>query len=142
MVRSGPKQRLTVALLAACIFGHAHGLDNGLAAAPPRGFRTWNQFGIQVNQTLMQDIFRAMAARRPAADGGRGDSEVSLVDLGYTHAGVDDGWQLCGSGPTGGFHNTSGFPIVDLDKFPNLRQMTELATSLGLSAGWYRYATP
>ena len=44
----------------------AYPLDNGLALIPPRGFRTWNQFGIDVNQTMMSDVFRAMAAKRPA----------------------------------------------------------------------------
>ena len=107
----------------------AYPLDNGLALIPPRGFRTWNQFGIDVNQTMMSDVFRAMAAKRPG--------DVSLVDLGYTHAGVDDGWQLCKGGAGGGFHNASGFPIIDHAKFPDPRSMTQLATSLGISAGWY-----
>ena len=89
----------------------AAALDNGLALTPPRGFRTWNQFGIEVNQSMMSDIIRAMAQRRPPA---RGDgAPLSLVDLGYTHAGVDDGWQLCGSGAAGGFHNASGYPNID-----------------------------
>lgn len=114
----------------------AYALDNGLALIPPRGFRTWNQFGIDVNQTMMSDVFRAMAAKRPGVTGGHG-GDVSLVDLGYTHAGVDDGWQLCGSGTSGGFHNASGFPIIDPTKFPDPRSMTQLATSLGISAGWY-----
>ena len=34
---------------------------------------------------------------------------TSLLDLGYQHAAIDDGWQACGSGPGGvGFHNASG----------------------------------
>ena len=56
------------------------------------------------------------AKKRPAADGT--GKLVSFVDLGYTHAGVDDGWQKCKSGPTGGFHNGSGYPIIDPAKFP------------------------
>ena len=89
----------------------AAALDNGLALVPPRGFRTWNQFGIEVNQSMMSDIIRAMAQRRPPPSGG--GAPLSLVDLGYTHAGVDDGWQLCGSGAAGGFHNASGYPNID-----------------------------
>lgn len=56
----------------------------------------------------------------------------------YTHAGIDDGWQLCNSGPDGkGFHNASGFPLVDTTRFPDVKGMTALASSLGLVPGWY-----
>jgi len=56
----------------------------------------------------------------------------------YNHAGIDDGWQLCNSGPEGtGFHNASGFPMVNTSKFPDLRQMTAFARSLGVIPGWY-----
>ena len=155
----GPRPLFAIGLT--CLLSVADALDNGLAATPPRGFRTWNQvrarsprsfkqqllptptltgracarwqFGIDVNQTLMSEIYRAMAQRHPGTDG----KPVSLVDLGYVHAGVDDGWQLCGSGPAGGFHNGSGYPSIDPAKFPDPRAMTALAASLGLSAGWY-----
>jgi hypothetical protein len=50
---------------------------------------------------------------------------TSRIEVGYTHAGIDDGWQLCNSGPGGeGFHNSSGFPIIDTSKFPDVRAMT------------------
>ena len=63
---------------------------------------------------------------------------TSLLDLGYNHAGIDDGWQKCGSGPNGkGFHNASGFPNVNTDIFPDMKAMASMATSLGLVPGWY-----
>lgn len=109
-------------------------LDNGLALTPPMGFRTWNQFGLQVNQTMMEDIVRSMSARTRTVD----SKPTSLVDLGYKHAGIDDGWQLCNSGPSRkGFHNASGFPIVDTTKFPNMRALTAFARSHGVTPGWY-----
>jgi alpha-galactosidase len=47
-------------VLATLLLGQAASLDNGLAITPPRGFRTWNQFGIDVNQTMMTEVFHAM----------------------------------------------------------------------------------
>ena len=66
------------------------------------------------------------------------DINTSLLDLGYNHAGIDDGWQKCNSGPNGkGFHNSSGFPIVNTDLFPDMKAMASVAISLGLVPGWY-----
>jgi hypothetical protein len=58
------------------------------------GFRTWNQFGILVNQTLMEQIYDALADKSRQVDG----KPTSLLELGYNHAGIDDGWQKCNSG--------------------------------------------
>ena len=109
-------------------------LDNGLALTPPMGFRTWNQFGLNVNQTMMEDIVRSMTARTRTVD----NKSTSLADLGYKHAGIDDGWQLCNSGPgRKGFHNASGYPIVDTTKFPDMKAFTAFARSHGVTPGWY-----
>lgn len=63
---------------------------------------------------------------------------TSLVDLGYSHAGIDDGWQDCGSGPGGkGFHNASGYPMVDAVKFPDMRVLTAAARAQNVTPGWY-----
>ena len=63
---------------------------------------------------------------------------VSLLDIGFVHAGIDDGWQLCGSGPDGkGFHNSSGFPNVNTSRFPDMAAMAARARAVGLIPGWY-----
>ena len=67
----------------------------------------------------------------------RSTENISLRSLGYTSVGLDDGWQKCGAGVFGGFHNSDGYPIVDKTKFPNLRKMTDIARSLGLRPSWY-----
>ena len=69
--------------------GDGAGCDGatGLARTPPMGFRTWNEFGEDVNQTLMEQVYAALADRRHTVDG----RPTSLVDLGYRHAGLDDG---------------------------------------------------
>jgi len=110
-------------------------LDNGLAVTPPMGWRSWNQMGLNINQSYVELVFQALADRSRTVDG----SYTSLADLGYTRAGIDDGWQLCNSGPDGkGFHNSSGYPIVDTAKFPNMMAMTEHARALGIHPGWYQ----
>ena len=65
---------------------------------------------------------------------------MSLLQIGYNTVGLDDGWQACGSGykPSNyTFHNQSGFPIVNKQKFPNMKSLTDYIHSLGLRAGWY-----
>jgi hypothetical protein len=87
-----------------------------------------------INQTLVENTFAAMADRSRMVD----SNPTSLIDLGYNSAGIDDCWQKCNSGPGGvGFHNASGYPIVDESIFPDMRAMTAKARALGLRAGWY-----
>lgn len=51
---------------------------------------------------------------------------------------IDDCWQECNSGPGGvGFHDASGYPIVNTTRFPNMKAMTTKAKQLGLKPGWY-----
>jgi len=92
-------------LLLLLLLAGTDALDNGVATSPPMGWRSWNQFGLEINQTMVVQQYRAMVNRS------RGNT--SLLDLGFVHAGIDDGWQACNSGPGGkGFHNASGYPNV------------------------------
>lgn len=125
---------LAVPVTLALLLGSASGLDDGLATSPPMGWRSWNQFGLRINQSLIEAQYDALADRSRAVDG----QPTSLRDLGYQHAAIDDGWQLCNSGPGGkGFHNASGYPIVNTSRFPSMAAMTSKARSLGLQPGWY-----
>lgn len=111
-------------------------LDNGLAMRPPMGFRTWNLFGANVTQELVEAVMDGMVSRQRTVDG----IPTSLADLGYRDVGLDDNWQLCGSyGPEEyTFHSADGvYPVVDTARFPNLIAMTSKAHSLNLTAGWY-----
>jgi alpha-galactosidase len=121
-------------LLLVASLQRAFTLDDGVALSPPMGWRSWNQFGLDINQTLIEGIYEAIADRSRTVDG----KPTSLLDLGYVHASIDDGWQLCNSGPNGhGFHNASGFPNVDPSRFPDMRAMASKAHSLGVKPGWY-----
>jgi alpha-galactosidase len=75
-----------------------------------------------------------MAARTRNVDG----KPASLLDLGYNHVGLDDGWQKCGSlDGQRSFHDADGNPVIDLEKFPNMTAMTSHGHALGLQVGWY-----
>ena len=72
---------------------------------------------------------------------GRGLVPTSLKDLGYNDVGLDDNWQKCGAPDAksagNNFHDKDGNPIVNLDLFPSMKNMTDHAHGLGLTAGWY-----
>ena len=59
-------------------------------------------------------LTRSSLGPTPSTDGVR----TSLADLGYVSAGVDDGWQACGAGVQGSFHDAEGRPIVNTTRFP------------------------
>ena len=49
------------------------------------------------------------------------DSIYRLPDRGYSRVGLDDYYQLCGAGASGSFHNASGYPVIDLSLFPDMK---------------------
>jgi hypothetical protein len=57
------------------------------------GWRSWNLFGADVNQGLIEGIMDGMVSRKRTVDG----VPTSLCDLGYCDVGLDDNWQQCGS---------------------------------------------
>jgi len=108
--------------------------DNGLAGLPPMGWRSWNLYGANVNQELIEGIMDGVASKKRTVDG----VPTSLCDLGYCDVGLDDNWQNCGAG-TGGnnYHDSDGNPIMNYDRFPDMKSMVDHAHDLGLTAGWY-----
>lgn len=124
---------LSVVAAALCV-ASARGRADGLGLTPWRGWRSWNLFGLDVNQTLIEQIQDAMVSRARVVDG----VPTSLADLGYSDVGLDDGWQLDNSGPGGqGYHNASGWPLVNTTRFPSLGGMVSRARALNLTSGWY-----
>merc|ERR1719408_598447 len=108
--------------------------DNGLARLPPMGWRSWNLYHGDVNQKLIMGIMDGMVSKKRKVDG----VPTSLCDLGYCDVGLDDNWQNCKAG-TGGnhYHDDDGNPIINYDRFPDFKNMTDHAHKLGLTAGWY-----
>ena len=80
--------------LLVCHFPSVTGLDDGLAIQPPMGFRTWNGFDGDIDETLIKSIIVALTKRTRSVNG----VPTSLSDLGYYRLGIDDGWQACGAG--------------------------------------------
>lgn len=113
-----------------------HAIDNGIGLLPPMGWRSWNCFGNDINQTRMEAVMDAMTARersisweitsRTGMEAAR-SRNVSLLDLGYINVGLDDAWQACGEGLYGGFHDEAGNPIIDTTKFPDMASMNDKA---------------
>jgi alpha-galactosidase len=119
------------------ILGLAQANDNGLALTPPLGWRSWNLYGANVNQSLITGIMDGMVKKQGKTH--LGDS-VSLSDLGFNDVGLDDNWQACGSpkaAPGMHYHDVNGAPIVNLERFPDFKAMTSHAHSLKLTSGWY-----
>jgi hypothetical protein len=106
-------------------------------------WRSWNCMQGNVDEVKIRDQLQALAAKRPVANGRSRGALASLVDLGYVHAGVDDGWQLCDSfrvlpSNSSAFHDAGGIPIVNGSKFGDLAALAAHARSLNASLGWYQ----
>eukprot|EP00041_Stephanoeca_diplocostata_P006061 m.74141 g.74141 ORF g.74141 m.74141 type:complete len:451 (+) comp16151_c0_seq1:146-1498(+) len=148
----GLKQiQLQVALIA-LFFESTAAIDNGIGYRPPMGWRSWNQFQCNISQSLIETQYMELARQRRrttptytftgsnlilSRSNQTGDT-ISVVDLGFISAGIDDCWQKCDSGPGNqGFHDSNGYPIVDTSLFPDMKSMTNKAKSLGIIPGWY-----
>jgi len=117
------------------LFVSVGAIDNGKGLTPPMGWRSWNLFGADVNQELIQSQMDGMVSRKRTVNG----VPTSILDLGYSDVGLDDAWQLCGDYGSEHFtyHDESGKPVVDTLLFPDFNAMTSYAHSYGLTAGWY-----
>mmetsp|Transcript_65527 Transcript_65527/g.189925 ORF Transcript_65527/g.189925 Transcript_65527/m.189925 type:complete len:416 (+) Transcript_65527:116-1363(+) len=124
---------LAVVALATMLVDPAACIDNGLGLTPPLGWRSWNLFAADVNQTLLESIMDGLVARKRMVDG----VPTSLCDLGYCEVGLDDAWQACGDHDGYNYHDALGRPVVNTTRFPDMAAMTAKAHSLGLTAGWY-----
>jgi hypothetical protein len=119
-------------LLVSCSIAAAAATSSMTSRKPPLGWSSWYALGEKVNQTAMEQTFRKLTNRSVVP----GDNR-SLLDVGYTFANMDDGYQACGAGVNGSFHDAEGYPILDPAKFANVTAMTSLARTLGLKPGFY-----
>lgn len=51
--------------------------------------------------------------------------------------GLDDGWQACGKGVNGSFHDINGVPLINTQLFPNMTALTAYAHSKDIKASFY-----
>ena len=94
---------------------------------PPLGWRSWNFMKQNVSQAAILRQVDALVARQ--------NGRASLLDVGYSHIGIDDGWQACGKGVNHSFHDAEGRPIINLTRFPDMRAMNIEAHSKGVKMG-------
>lgn len=86
-----------------------------------------------MNQELLESQILGLTRRKNSIDG----KPTSLHDLGYSSIGLDDGWQACGQGVNGSYHDENGNPLVDKKKFPSLIEMTARGHAVNVTMGWY-----
>ena len=108
-------------------------IDNGYGLTPPMGWRSWNYYHGNINQSLMETTMDRVAERTRMVNG----KLTSLADLGFIAVGLDDNWQDCRKGVNGSFHDSAGNPIINTARFPSMKGMTDYGHSKGLKVGWY-----
>ena len=71
---------------------------DGLALTPPMGWNSWNKFGCNVSEKLIQETADAMVSS-------------GMKDAGYQYINIDDCWH--------GQRDSLGFIHPDPDRFPS-----------------------
>ena len=99
--------------------GSAQGrrLDDGLARTPPMGWNTWNKFGCDVSEKLIQETADAMVAS-------------GMRDAGYRYVVIDDCWQVA--------RDSAGAVVADSQRFPHgMKAVADYVHAKGLRFGIY-----
>ncbi|MBP1967882.1 NPCBM/NEW2 domain-containing protein [Paenibacillus aceris] len=92
--------------------------DNGLAETPPMGWNTWNKFGCNVSEKLVEEMADAMVSS-------------GMKDAGYQYVNIDDCWQTSRD-------TTTGKIVVDPVRFPNgMKALADYVHLKGLKLGLY-----
>mmetsp|Transcript_755 Transcript_755/g.2168 ORF Transcript_755/g.2168 Transcript_755/m.2168 type:complete len:355 (-) Transcript_755:2498-3562(-) len=120
--------RVLLLALVAPLPSRANGNPNGLAQTPPMGWRSWNFMKQNVSQAKILAQVDAMVLSR--------HGNPSLLEVGYNHVGIDDGWQACGTGVNHSFHDPQGRPLINLTRFPDMLAMNRAAHAQGMKMGW------
>jgi len=95
-------------------------LDNGLALTPPMGWNSWNKFGGDVSETLIESVADAMATN-------------GMKAAGYQYVIIDDCWQVG--------RDKEGKIIPDPQRFPSgIKALADYVHSRGLKFGIYSCA--
>jgi len=104
-----------------------------MAQTPPLGWRSWNAWGNRVSQDNFHASIDALTNKIWQVDG---QKNVSLLDIGYESAGIDEGWEGCGQGVNGTQHDANGLPVIN-KKFPDMPGLVKYGHSKGLKIGFY-----
>lgn len=108
---------------------------NGQSKTPKIGWRSWYAYYTRMNQDMIENVIDALVAKNRTVPGW--DGKVSLCDLGYCTAGIDEGWEGCGEGVNGTQHYLNGTPAVNYHTFPDMKGLVDYGHSKGVKMGWY-----
>lgn len=93
---------------------------NQLAQTPPMGWNSWNKFGCDISEKLIQEMADAMVA-------------TGMRDAGYEYVVIDDCWQEG--------RDKQGNIIVNKEHFPNgMKAVADYIHSKGMKLGIYSCA--
>ena len=96
-----------------------------------------NCWQFDVDQSKMEAAVAAMSLPRKLWDG----SSKSLIQLGYTRIGIDEGWEECAGvpGPKGKptYHDAQGSPIINNSTFPDMKALVNATAAGGGVLDWY-----
>lgn len=93
---------------------------DALALKPPMGWNSWNKFGCDVDEKLVQSMAEAMVER-------------GLAAAGYEYVVIDDCWQKA--------RDARGNILADPERFPSgMKALADYVHSLGLKFGLYSCA--
>ena len=93
-------------------------LDNGLGLTPPMGWNSWNHYGCNISEKVIQENAVLLV-------------ETGLAAKGYKYLNIDDCWQVSRD------MNTHKI-IADKEKFPSgMANLAGVAHELGLKFGLY-----
>ncbi len=93
-------------------------IDFTLAPTPPMGFNTWNRFGMDISEALIDETMDALVS-------------TGLAELGYVHLNIDDGWMA----PE---RSAAGALVPDPQRFPGgIKRLADRAHGMGLKLGLY-----
>lgn len=113
------KTSLRIILLSILITGSISNA-NAQQSGPLMGWASWNQFGAEINDSIIRSQAHAMA-------------KSGLKDAGFKYINIDDGF-FKGREKDGGLG-------IDTDKFPHrMKSLADYIHSLGLKAGFYSEA--
>ncbi|HET7563469.1 MAG TPA: glycoside hydrolase family 27 protein [Gemmatimonadaceae bacterium] len=92
-------------------------VDNGLARTPPMGWNSWNHFGCNVSEQLIEQTADAMVSS-------------GMRDAGYRYVVIDDCWQVA--------RDANGTLVADSVRFPHgIKALADYVHRKGLKFGIY-----
>jgi alpha-galactosidase len=90
---------------------------DGLAPTPPMGWNSWNKFGCNVSEQLIEQAADAMVAS-------------GMKDAGYQYVVIDDCWQVS--------RDADGRIVADAERFPHgMKAVADYVHAKGLKFGLY-----